>query len=365
MKSCFLLLSVFSFCLLIHVARATPLGSPPFKYMYQFGDSISDTGNLVIEDPVGAGVFARYPYGESMGHATGRCSDGLLMVDDFARFFNLPLLTPYLNKTGNFSHGANFAVAGSTALDSQTLQSMGVISPVTRSSLSVQLDWFKTHLHDTCSNPSESRDRVGDSLILIETGGNDVNYTLLQRKPMSEVYAMVPQVISAITDTTRQLISLGAKHVFIPGNFPIGCLPVYLATFQSNDFTKYDTMHCLTDLNAFARFYNKELQRAIRELQAEHPAARIVYGDYYSALTWLLQNAGSVGFDMGRLHSACCGSNANVYNFDLRNMCGSAHGQVCPDPNRQVSWDGIHMTQRAYSYLTQWLLRNSLQEFLH
>ncbi|KAK9757994.1 hypothetical protein RND81_01G199300 [Saponaria officinalis] len=366
MKSCFVFLSFSVSCLLLlHAAHAALLENPPFNYMYQFGDSISDTGNLVIEDPVGGGIFATYPYGESIRHPTGRCSDGLLMVDDFAQSFHMPLLNPYLDKKGNFSHGANFAVAGSTALDTQTLQTMGVISPVTRSSLSVQLDWFKSHLRDTGFNLSESRDRVSDSLILIETGGNDFNYALLQRKPMSDVYAMVPRVISAITDTTTELISLGAKRVFIPGNFPIGCLPVYLATFESNDFTRYDRMNCLKDLNSFARFYNDELQRAITDLQAEHPAVRIVYGDYYSALSWLLENAGAVGFDIGRLHSACCGYNVNVYNFDLRNMCGSAGAQVCPNPNQRVSWDGIHMTQRAYSYMAQWLLRNSFPGLLH
>ncbi|XP_074271246.1 GDSL esterase/lipase At1g28590-like [Silene latifolia] len=332
--------------------------------MYQFGDSISDTGNLVIENPIRGGACARYPYGESIRRPTGRCSDGLLMVDDFALSFNMPLLTPYLARGGNFSYGANFAVAGSTALDAQTLLTMGVQSPGTKSSLSVQLGWFRSHLRDTCLNLAECREKVSNSLILIETGGNDFNHALLQNKPMSDVYPMVPRVVAAVTDAARELINLGAKRIFIPGNFPIGCLPVYLATFQTADVTKYDRMHCLKDLNSFARFQNDQLQHAIRDLREQHPDVRIVNGDYYSALSWLLENAGHFGFDLARRQTACCGSNINVYNFNLRNMCGSVGTRVCSDPHRRVSWDGIHMTQRAYRYMAQWLLRNSFHGLL-
>ncbi|KAG6479227.1 hypothetical protein ZIOFF_062689 [Zingiber officinale] len=52
--------------------------------IYSFGDSIADTGNLLRQGAVG--MFApigRFPYGKTMNNATGRCSDGLLMIDYF------------------------------------------------------------------------------------------------------------------------------------------------------------------------------------------------------------------------------------------------------------------------------------------
>ena len=54
-----------------------------FDQIYQVGDSISDTGNLIRESMLGAATpFARLPYGEtSFNNATGRCSNGLLMID--------------------------------------------------------------------------------------------------------------------------------------------------------------------------------------------------------------------------------------------------------------------------------------------
>lgn len=55
--------------------------------IYSFGDSIADTGNLLQQGPVG--LFApigRYPYGKTMNKSTGRCSDGLLMIDYFGMY---------------------------------------------------------------------------------------------------------------------------------------------------------------------------------------------------------------------------------------------------------------------------------------
>ncbi|KAF5196918.1 acetylajmalan esterase-like, partial [Thalictrum thalictroides] len=54
-----------------------------YNAIYQFGDSISDTGNLIREGRPGTfSPFAHLPYGETtFGKATGRCSNGLLMID--------------------------------------------------------------------------------------------------------------------------------------------------------------------------------------------------------------------------------------------------------------------------------------------
>ena len=84
--------SISSFLLLIFVSftflpsnpvYANPLSMCRFDQIYQLGDSISDTGNLIRESTIGAGTpFAKLPYGETyFKNATGRCSNGLLMID--------------------------------------------------------------------------------------------------------------------------------------------------------------------------------------------------------------------------------------------------------------------------------------------
>ncbi|KAL2245071.1 UNVERIFIED_CONTAM: Acetylajmalan esterase [Sesamum indicum] len=70
-------------------ANAHPLKICKFDQIYQLGDSISDTGNLIREIPIGAATaFARLPYGETFfKNATGRCSNGLLMIDYIGKVF--------------------------------------------------------------------------------------------------------------------------------------------------------------------------------------------------------------------------------------------------------------------------------------
>ena len=54
-----------------------------FNEIYQLGDSMSDVGNLIKEYPIEASTnFAKLPYGQTFfEEATGRCSNGLLMID--------------------------------------------------------------------------------------------------------------------------------------------------------------------------------------------------------------------------------------------------------------------------------------------
>ncbi|CAK9186763.1 unnamed protein product [Ilex paraguariensis] len=55
----------------------------PFEYIFQLGDSLSDTGNLIRQCTHGETVAAAHlPYGESFhGRPTGRWSNGLLIID--------------------------------------------------------------------------------------------------------------------------------------------------------------------------------------------------------------------------------------------------------------------------------------------
>ncbi|KAL2923915.1 hypothetical protein RDABS01_015406 [Bienertia sinuspersici] len=274
---CSLLISFTLFSILLSIIPTTTSYLFPHKKLsiesiFQFGDSLSDTGNLIRDGPIGAhNPCGSPPYGETLHDTTGRCSDGLLMIDFFATYFRLPLLSPYLNKQGNFKHGVNFAVAGSTALDADALAAKGATSPVTNSSLSVQLNWFKSHLHSICQNIS-----VRKSLVIMgEIGGNDYNYALLQGKTMDELRSMVPNVVHTIKEAVKEVIDFGAKKVVVSGNFPIGCMPIYLSLFESKDPSMYDELECLKPFNELAKFHNDRLQQAIKELQQKYPNVAI------------------------------------------------------------------------------------------
>ncbi|KAK9723668.1 hypothetical protein RND81_05G016600 [Saponaria officinalis] len=266
-----------------------------FEAMYQFGDSLSDTGNLVLE-PNGRDVnFARLPYGTTYFHrATGRCSDGLLMVDFF-----------------------------------------------------------------------DCRRRMQKSLVIMgEIGGNDYNFAFFHGQTVQEVYALVPQVIHSIKNAILEVVKLGAKNIVVPGNFPIGCVPIYLVQFRTNDASKYDELHCLKEYNDFSKYHNQLLNEAIQQVQVQYPSVAIAYADSYSALTWLLRHAPSLGFEKANPEKACCAEGHNPYNYDTGRACGSPGVPVCPDPTKRVNWDGIHMTQQGNKYVAIWLLRHFIPKLL-
>ncbi|XP_021723387.1 GDSL esterase/lipase At1g31550-like [Chenopodium quinoa] len=312
-----------------------------FDAIYQFGDSLSDTGNYVLE-PKSNTVYNRLPYGQTT-HPTGRASDGLIMVDYIASYFNLPQLNPYLATGSDFTHGANFAIIGATANGG-----------LNDNSLAKELDWFKTHLNSTYSNPAE---KLQKSLVLMgEIGGNDFNGPFFQGQPIEEVSKLVPGVIKTIHDAVEEVISLGATNIVVPGNFPIGCVPIYLVKHATNDTSKYDELHCLIDYNNFAKSYNQQLLQAITQLQSAHPDVAIVYGDYYAALTSVITNAQQLGFEEGGTEKACCGTGNNPYNYGDKS-CGSPGAQVCPDPSKRVNWDGVHMTQEGNKNVGQQLIK--------
>lgn len=191
----FLLVNYFS---LLH-ALITPqwqfhhnLRSCKLNKIFQFGDSLNDAGNLLREPTGEHMMFARPPYGETFfKRPTGRCSNGLLIVDfictctncrlhririclysftplflwisydlnDLLMIFLLsfeawavgvPLVNPYKDTNASFHNGVNFAVAGASALSPQQLKAKHLFNPQTNSTLNIQVDWFTRYVASIC-----------------------------------------------------------------------------------------------------------------------------------------------------------------------------------------------------------------------
>ena len=81
----------------------------------------------------------------------------------------------------------------------------------------------------------------------------------------------------------------------VAGNFPIGCLPIYLTIFHTNNSAHYDEFHCPKGLNTLSTYHNDQLKQAIGDLIKENPNAVIVYGDYYNAFQSVYHNAAHLG----------------------------------------------------------------------
>ncbi|XP_030552345.2 GDSL esterase/lipase At1g31550-like [Rhodamnia argentea] len=339
------------------ISSSSPAGGC-FDSIISFGDSLADTGNLLRLSrsdarPTRAGFL---PYGETyFRRPTGRFSDGRLVIDFMAEWLGLPFVAPYYGEDGgrsaaDFGKGVNFAVAGATALDASFFEGRGMGNSFPNESLRVQLGLFKELLPSLRSTSSDCKEFLGKSLVLMgEIGGNDYNYPFFMGRDLEEMQDIVPLVIEEIVSAISELIDLGAATILVPGNFPIGCLPVYLTQFQSSVKEEYDpSTGCLNWLNEFSQYHNEQLQRKLDHLRELHPRANIVYVDYYNAALRLYRSPDKFGFE-GRILRACCGG-GGTYNYNSSQSCNS-NATVCDDPSSYASWDGIHFTEAAYRWI--------------
>ncbi|KAF6138002.1 hypothetical protein GIB67_041875 [Kingdonia uniflora] len=163
---------------------------------------------------------------------------------------------------------------------------------------------------------------------------------------------LVPLVIQKIKETVGKLIELGATRLIVPGGLPNGCAPAVLTQSVSSgaDKSEYDKYGCLTSANKIADYHNTLLQQALTELRTTYPHAVILYADDYTSFFNLIKNADDFGFKKQNLLKACCGTEG-AYNYNFFNICrdrGSGISfKVCSNPDRRLSWDGVHLTQKA------------------
>ena len=124
-------------------------------------------------------------------------------------------------------------------------------------------------------------------------------------------------------------------------------------------------MGCLREVNEFARYHSNYLQRALhslrQKLKRDNPKVVVAYADYYEALESVLTRALFLGFDRGSLLKSCCGI-GGIYNYDGRRMCGTPGVPVCREPEKYIYWDGIHMTQKAYRHMSEFLISDMLSK---
>ncbi|KAM3331032.1 hypothetical protein ACQJBY_027237 [Aegilops geniculata] len=339
------------------VAMPVPAaGGGCFDRIFSFGDSLTDTGNFLLSVPDDFPDPARsLPYGQTFfGRPSGRYSDGRNLLDFFAEAFGMPFVPPYLGG-GDFLNGANFAVGGATALNNSFFRELGVEPTWTPHSLDEQMQWFKRLIPSIASTESEHSDIMSKSLFLVgEVGGNDYNHLMVRGKSLAELRELVPQVVAAISLAITELINLGAKKFVVPGNFPIGCVPLYLAILPSEEKDYYnEETGCIKWLNEFTEYHNRLLQEELEKLRNLHPDVSVIYADYYGATLNIYRAPLQFGFTVPL--NSCCGSDA-PHNCSLSVLCGNPGSFVCPDPSKYVSWDGLHFTEATYKVIIQGVL---------
>lgn len=181
------LITIYTFSLLFSItSSATSTAeqpSRPFKKIYAFGDSFTDTGNTHnAEGPSGFGHVSNSPYGTTFfNHSTNRYSDGRLVIDFVTESLSLPYLPPYRHiKRSNDTFGVNFAVAGSTAINHEFFVRNNLSLDITPQSIQTQILWFNKYLESQGCQGVDSKCKDFDETLFWfgEIGVNDYAYTL-------------------------------------------------------------------------------------------------------------------------------------------------------------------------------------------
>ncbi|CAN6206259.1 unnamed protein product [Urochloa humidicola] len=346
-------------------------GSSSSRYyarLFSFGDSQIDTGNFIrySTDP---GPVSRLPYGETFFHRpTGRWSDGRLIVDFIVERLGFPYWPPYLaGKTAeDFRYGANFAVTGATALSQAFFKEKGLdIDDITPYSLGAQIEWLKKVLATLGSTDHERRQIMASSLFLVgEIGANDYNQFppfTQSNMTLGSVRALVPLVIHSIVLSLKSLINLGAKTLYVPGIFPLGCIPRYMFQFRDDsggadgDYYDPDT-GCLRWLDDLAVLHNTLLKAELAALRRANGDVSVVYVDYYGAIRGIVAEPEEHGFAARTVLDVCCGG-GGPHNANLTVTGCTLPGYVlCPDPSAYVCWDGLHNTEAVNRVIARGML---------
>ncbi|KAJ8771277.1 hypothetical protein K2173_026454 [Erythroxylum novogranatense] len=342
---------IFYSSLATSISTKTSPEAIPFKKIYAFGDSFTDTGNTKsLSGPGGFGHVSNSPYGITFfHHSTNRYSDGRLVIDFVAESLSLPFLPPYRYMKGNGANGVNFAVAGSTAISHSFFVKNNLTLNITPESIQTQLLWFNKFMErqgcigSASSSPACKAAFDGALFWVGEMGVNDYAYTIGSTVPNETIQKLV---ISSLTGFLEEILNKGARHVVVQGLPPSGCLPLALVLTSEDD---RDNIGCAKSVNSQTQNHNMIYQTKLQDLRRQFPEAVITYLDYWTAYHTVMENPARYGFEE-RL-KACCGSGGPPYNFQVFATCGTPSASVCQNPSQYINWDGVHLTEAMYKEL--------------
>ncbi|KAJ4721686.1 GDSL esterase/lipase [Melia azedarach] len=306
------------FFLLLLSCGLTSSSHCDYTTIYNFGDSNSATGGFSIRKP-------------KPPNAHDRFCDGHLIIDFIAEKMKLPYLNAYVNSVleADFHNGANFARAGSSIR--------------------------KTN--PKAKNESERAkfprpENFSKALYTFDIGQNDLTKREILLGSLDQIRPIITEIIDHLASSIKNIYQQdhGGRSFWIHNTGPVGCLPFYIIPNRSS--TIHDNVGCVKSYNEIALEFNKQLQEKINTLKTELMEAAIKYVDIYAAKYALISNAKNLGFDDP--FEYCCGGDKQN---PVAVLCGETNNKThifgggCPNPSKFVSWDNIHYTQAANTWV--------------
>jgi outer membrane lipase/esterase len=238
--------------------------------LVNFGDSLSDTGNVSLA--TSGAIPASPPYSD------GRFSNGPIWVDTLAKYLGEPAVKPSL------AGGLDYAFGGATA----------AVNPVAPFDLVPTLaEQVTYYLTGTPPNPFlpplAPHTPAANDLFTVWAGANDFIDTfpaLITAPPQTVGQAAVASAYAsadAVASSLQTLYNAGARQFVVANMPPLGKTPY----FQSLGLTTLG--------NVWAGAFNQELSTDLAAL-ASNPGVKVVPVDAAGLLQQAIQNPTSFGF---------------------------------------------------------------------
>ena len=274
----------------------------PFSNLVVFGDSLSDTGNVFNATE---GLVPPSP-----PYASGRFSNGDLIVDAIADYLELP-------ENESFGLGGNNYAFGAAETGEGTSEYGFLLpEPIDVPNIGQQIDLY---LADR--TPTET------DLFYIYGGINDFVSPLLRGETLPTPESIVGNITTHITE----LAEAGAQTFVVPNLLSLGDIPLFLeqpeATAILNDVTE-----------EFNQLLDTELDAIASELDVE-----IIEPDIYSITTEIQDNPTDFGL-----------SNTTDAFFDQTDpISDTTNLSLTGNPEEFFFWDIFHPTATATEIIAQ------------
>lgn len=302
-----IVLSMMIFSGLTGTANAVPLTAN-----YIFGDSLSDTGNLLALTSQLHSANAAIPVLPGAPYYNGRFTDGLNYAERLAA-------TLGVSAVPSLKGGTNYAYGGART----SYHTTAALSPY--ASFDAQIaSYLGTH---PVADPA--------ALYTVYIGSNDVFdiISVAASGQSGKAAQMFSDAIGSITNGLAALAAHGASQFLIPTVPNLGQTPAI--TSQSS-----------AALNALATQlavqFNTAVTHSIALISAQDPGIKVWRSDLFALLDDVVANPSDYGF--GNAISPC-----------YTGFVDAPAGTVCSKPEDYVFWDRIHPTAAAHEIMADFI----------
>jgi len=316
-------------------ANADSIQKPTIDRLVIFGDSLSDTGRMVLNS--GKIIPSRKTYWQ------GRFSDGFNWVDYLAEYYD--------TTSNDKSFIINESIGGATAYSYSEDASADILKNVLNigntikdlpialmSNFSQQIETFKS---------TENQSFTDNDLVVIWIGANDLLWVAESYDPSLNSYDVAEHAAKKISDTVEDLIKNDhVKNILLAGLPDFDLTPRFINNPQKSKQIKY---------------FNYLLEREVEKLKTFSPHIYFVHTDkIFKDL--VIPNSEKFGYE----NITEANTHDSMYNLaPLETLDNTKFPIFTKRGDTHVFWDEVHPTSKSHAIIAALLKEDFLDVYFN